>query len=158
MIQSVLKGCGPWKFKWHHPAPEARDCLGCPAGRQAGRQAASFMQGTLKLGFLLFFGSPTRQGRAFRGSCQPGGSSFCFEVCPLFGGFKKGTQQEYNHFQGSAKRETQLQHCEVVCVAAFSVALLGMLTRVHSQLLWMTLRTFDPWDTWTGQNGVPFPH
>ncbi|CAJ1410728.1 unnamed protein product [Effrenium voratum] len=33
----------------------------------------------------------------------------------------------------------------VVCVAAFSVALLGMLTRVHSQLLWMTLRTFDPW-------------
>lgn len=33
----------------------------------------------------------------------------------------------------------------VVSFLAFGVALLSVLTRVHSQLLWMTLRTFDPW-------------
>lgn len=39
----------------------------------------------------------------------------------------------------------------VVSFLAFGVALLSVLTRVHSQLLWMTLRTFDPWATWTCQ-------
>ena len=33
----------------------------------------------------------------------------------------------------------------VVSVLCLSTAMLSVLTKVHSQLLWMTLRTFDPW-------------
>ncbi len=35
----------------------------------------------------------------------------------------------------------------VLSFLAFTLALVCVLTRVHSQLLWMTLRTFDPWAT-----------
>ena len=34
-----------------------------------------------------------------------------------------------------------------VSMLAFSISMVCVLTRVHSQLLWMTLRTFDPWAT-----------
>ena len=40
----------------------------------------------------------------------------------------------------------------VMSLLAFAVAILCVLTRVHSQLLWMTLRTFDPWVTWCWGN------
>ena len=33
-------------------------------------------------------------------------------------------------------------------VICWGLSILAMLTRVHSQLLWMTLRTFDPWAPW----------
>lgn len=33
----------------------------------------------------------------------------------------------------------------VASMVAFTLSLVCVLTRVHSQLLWMTLRTFDPW-------------
>lgn len=39
----------------------------------------------------------------------------------------------------------------VASMLAFTLSLVCVLTRVHSQLLWMSLRTFDPWATWTGR-------
>ena len=39
----------------------------------------------------------------------------------------------------------------VASMVAFTLSLVCVLTRVHSQLLWMTLRTFDPWATWKSE-------